>query len=47
MQPSLALHNHYHQANPAAGKGKAGAYLDRDGKPVHDGSGPSHLLPGD
>jgi hypothetical protein len=39
--------DHYHQLNPNAGKGKANKYLDKTGKPVHDGSGPSHLYPGE
>lgn len=36
--------DHYHVPNPAA-TGKRDAYLDKDGRPVPDGSTPSHIYP--
>ena len=43
-RPGHAGTDHYHRPNPNA-TGKEDAYLDAEGNPVPDGSGPSHLYP--
>ena len=43
-EPGYGGQDHYHRSNPAS-DGKSDKYLDRNGQPVPDGSGPSHLLP--
>lgn len=42
--PGHRGHDHYHVHNPNA-TGQGDAYLDRNGRPVPRGSGPSHIRP--
>lgn len=44
--PGWRGRDHYHRPNPNAQGGKGGAYLDRFGNPVNEGSGASHIPPG-
>ena len=43
-QPGHRGRDHYHRLNPNS-KGKQDRFLDKDGNPVPDKSGPSHLYP--
>lgn len=44
-KPGWRGKDHYHRPNPGK-TGDGDAYLDRNGNPVRDGSGPSHIPPG-
>ena len=43
-KPGHKGHDHYHRLNPYS-KGVNDTYLNAEGKPVSDGSDPSHLYP--
>ena len=45
-EPGHEGQDHYHRYNPDA-TGKLDKYLDKSGNPTSNGSGPSHLYPGD